>query len=439
MNRCLYCSKPCSETAVFCDGCRVSLLKRQPPLGKVEEASSSPSSAEQEPAIQPAQIVTPPVISLAEDAAETFEEKPTIPISAVSSGSSLVPISPLSLPCSTAALALQRRRVSMSTRVRIALMVLALVGTILLLVNANLPATQAPQYHKVQSAGTTTSATAAALGKTNTPTSPAIMPTSPGTMPTSSATTPTSPATTPASDAFTPGTGTETSTTTPGSGKPWLQLSSLHLAFQYTQGQANPGGQAVTISNADESAFSWQVNAGTSPSWPSVAPVQDNVSASSTGQVVVSVQPAQLTPGVYTSQLSVSATSSTGAPLQNSPQTLTVTLTVLAPCVLEATPSQLSFTALLLQQNPPGKTITLKATGGCGLPVTWTVIADASWVQFSSSSGSDNGSGSSLTVYTHTNSILGSYTAHITLTAVDSNGTVQSSPGTITVTLTVIA
>lgn len=108
-------------------------------------------------------------------------------------------------------------------------------------------------------------------------------------------------------------------------------------------------------------------------------------------------------------------------------------------CVLQAAPTHLSFTATLLQPDPPGQSITLKTTGTCGKPITWTATADASWTQLSSTTGSDNGSGSVLTVYAHSNHVVGIYDAHITLTAVDGNGIrVQSSPQTVSVTLTVI-
>lgn len=108
-------------------------------------------------------------------------------------------------------------------------------------------------------------------------------------------------------------------------------------------------------------------------------------------------------------------------------------------CVLQAAPTRLSFQATPLQPDPPGQSIMLKTTGNCGRPVTWEAIADSSWIQLSSSTGSDNGSGSAVTVYAHSNYVVGVYTGHVTFTAVDSNGiTVQSSPRTISVTLTVI-
>jgi hypothetical protein len=107
--------------------------------------------------------------------------------------------------------------------------------------------------------------------------------------------------------------------------------------------------------------------------------------------------------------------------------------------VLQIAPAHLSFTATLFQPDPPGQSVTLKTTGTCGKPVTWSAGADASWIQLSSSTGSDNGSGSTVTVSVHSNQIIGVYNAHITFSAVDSNGiTLQNSPQTISVTLTVL-
>lgn len=360
MNKCLYCSKPCGTTTIFCAECRASLLKRQHSQGTLEQASSS-----------------------------ALTQAP------------------------------RARRIAIPTQARKVLIVLVIVGTIVLLVEGILLlTTYALQQHSAPSSSTVAAAArgiafsrqtgaTAAPGMTNTP------------------------ASSPASGSPTPGTGT-------GAGKSWLQLSSPHLEFQYTQGRANPVGQSVTISNGDGNVFSWQVNTGSLPSWLSVTPMQGNVLASGSGQMTISVQATQLMPAMYASQLSVKATSSTSAPLQNSPQILTISLIVLAPCALQDTPAHLSFTTTLLQ-NPPGQTITLKTTGGCGLPVTWTATADASWVQLSSTSGGVNGSNNSIVVTTHMNSIPGTYTARIMLTAVDSHGmTVQSNPQAIALTLTVI-
>lgn len=149
------------------------------------------------------------------------------------------------------------------------------------------------------------------------------------------------------------------------------------------------------------------------------------------------------TPGIKTGTGTVTGITSTATPAPGAatptPTSITATPTTPASCALQVAPTHLSFTATLLQPDPPGQSITLKTTGACGKPVTWTATADASWIQLSSSTGRDNGSGSALTVSIHSNQIVGVYNAHITITAVDSNGiTLQNSPQTISLTLTVI-
>src|ERR1700730_6831340 len=285
-------------------------------------------------------------------------------------------------PSPAPAQAAQPRRIFISTRARKVLIIVATVATIMLLVDGVLFTIYTLRQHRSPPSSTKS---LVATGATFSPHTSATM--APGMTNT--------PVSSPASSSPMPGTGT--STTTPGTGKSWLQLSSPDLGFQYTQGQANPVSQSVTIRNGDGNEFLWQVNTGSFPTWLGLTPKQGNVFPSGSGEMTVSVQATQLMPGMYTSQLSVKANSSTGAPLENSPQTLTISLIVLPPCVLQATPAHLAFTTTLLQ-NPPAQTITLKAMGGCGLPVTWTATADASWVQLYSTSGSVTGPNNSIVV-----------------------------------------
>jgi len=110
---------------------------------------------------------------------------------------------------------------------------------------------------------------------------------------------------------------------------------------------------------------------------------------------------------------------------------------------LQVTPSNLSFTATLLQPNPPGQTVTLNEVGHCSYPVTWTAsVVDPSshtWLSISKTSGSDNGSGSTITVNVNaTGILLGVYTGQIMLSATDNGGNkLQNSPQDVSVTLTV--
>ena len=162
------------------------------------------------------------------------------------------------------------------------------------------------------------------------------------------------------------------------------------------------------------------------------------VSGTGRGTGTSSSSPGTTTPGAGTPTPAAGTTT----PGAGTPTPVSVPTSTPSPptsCVLQAAPTHLSFMATILQPDPPGQSITLKTTGNCGKPVTWKATADSSWIQFSSTTGSDNGSGSSVTVYAHSNKIVGAYTAHITVTAVDSSGiTVQGSPQTVSVTLTVV-
>ncbi|HLL80675.1 MAG TPA: hypothetical protein VKT25_14300 [Ktedonobacteraceae bacterium] len=231
------------------------------------------------------------------------------------------------------------------------------------------------------------------------------------------------------------------STSTAGIGNPRLMLSSSQLTFHYVQGNTQPISQSVILQSGDSSAFTWHIQGGSIPSWLTIEPLQGAISARNIGQIGVSVQVSQVPPGTYATALSISGTTGTGEPLQNSPQTLTVTLTVQPPCIFQAAPTTLTFTSSLLQPNPPGQTLTMNTSGNCAASVNWTASTDAAWVQLSSSSGIDTGSGSSISVTIHARGMLvGTYTAHIALVATDSNGAaVPVKPQSITVTLNVTA
>lgn len=239
--------------------------------------------------------------------------------------------------------------------------------------------------------------------------------------------------------------GTSTPTTggtgTPPPGVPMLNISSQKLDFSTTQGQGNPANQSETITNSGGSALNWQVsfNATTAP-WLSIAPMNGGVAASQNEKLAVHVNANGLAPGTYSTEVTVSATNSAGATVAGSPQFFTVTLTVLSPCILQITPNSLTFSVVLLNPNPPDQQVTLSESGNCARPVKWTASVDAKnswWLSVINSSGQDNGS---IEVHVNTQGmIVNKYTGYITIYASGNGGaTVQSSPQTVTVTLTVV-
>ncbi len=117
---------------------------------------------------------------------------------------------------------------------------------------------------------------------------------------------------------------TPTSLPTPQSAVESVSASSIN--FNATQGQANPSGQVVNIVNTGGSSLNWQASVGSS--WLGVTPDKGAVVAGQSEQMTVKVNIAGLTPGSYNAQITVSATDSSGMRIQGSPQTLSVTVSV---------------------------------------------------------------------------------------------------------------
>lgn len=226
------------------------------------------------------------------------------------------------------------------------------------------------------------------------------------------------------------------------------QPSSSALTFSYTQGGTAPSPQNVTFTGTGSCAWplNWVTAPSPMPSWLSLNPSSGSIKASGESAAIqVGVNASTLQPGTYTQQISISATDSAGAQAQGSPRTFSVTLTVLLPCSLQPLPASLAFTAVEGQPpSPSGQTFSISETGGCNYPVSWTAIVDkgsSTWLATTPSSGSDRGSGSTVTAsVTSTSMAPGTYTGQITVSATDSNGVVvQGTPQTIPVTLTITA
>jgi hypothetical protein len=224
--------------------------------------------------------------------------------------------------------------------------------------------------------------------------------------------------------------------------------SSSALTFSYTQGGTAPSPQNVTFTGTGSCAWplSWITTPSPLPAWLSLGPSSGSIKASGDiSTMQVSVNTTGLQPGTYTQPISISATDSSGAHAQGSPQTLTVTLTVLQPCSLQPLPASLTFTAVQGQPpSPSTQTFSISETGGCSYPVSWTAVGDpgsSTWLSIFPTNGSDGGSGSTVTVtISSTNMPPGTYNGQITVSATDSNGVVvQGTPQPIPVTLTITA
>jgi uncharacterized protein (TIGR03437 family) len=97
----------------------------------------------------------------------------------------------------------------------------------------------------------------------------------------------------------------------------FLVAAPLALSFQYTSGAALPAAQSVSINNGGGGTLSWTASSGAY--WAVVSPA----SGSAPGAVSVSMNPANLAAGNYTTTITIAATDTT-----ITPSSVAVTLTV---------------------------------------------------------------------------------------------------------------
>ncbi|HEX7737117.1 MAG TPA: carboxypeptidase regulatory-like domain-containing protein [Ktedonobacteraceae bacterium] len=231
----------------------------------------------------------------------------------------------------------------------------------------------------------------------------------------------------------------------PAAYEPILGASPLSLNFSTIQGQSNPAGQVVTITNNGGSVLKWHISVvqlGTN--WLSALSSGGDVPPGQTGQVTINVDTSGLTPGTYTGQVLLAGTDSRGAPASGSPQAISINLTVQPPCTLaQPSPSALLFTATAGGGNPLAQTVNLTSGGSCAWPVHWSasIVSPASWLTLSASSGSlaSLAQQGAITVGANIGGLQpGTYTTQVRISALDSAGMMASnSPQSFSITLVV--
>jgi hypothetical protein len=218
------------------------------------------------------------------------------------------------------------------------------------------------------------------------------------------------------------------------------QPSSSSLAFTGVQGGTNPISQTVLITGTGNCTWPLVLSVPTpSANWLSVIANSSNINGngqSASFTIGPGASYDTLKANTYSSQVTIAATDSAGTLAQGSPQTISVTLTVLPPCTLSApAPASLSFTIDQGATSTTAQKVALHTSGTCALPVTYTASGN-SWLTLSQPAA-DSGSGSSLSVNVNATSLLaGTITGAIAITANDSNG--NSLTSTIPVTVTVV-
>ncbi|MGZ3615767.1 MAG: BACON domain-containing protein [Ktedonobacteraceae bacterium] len=229
---------------------------------------------------------------------------------------------------------------------------------------------------------------------------------------------------------------------------PIMSASPLSLNFSNIQGQPDPIGQVITITNKGRSPLSWHVMAQPlSPfSWFAVSSTGGIIPEGQSEQVTVHVNTSQLTPGNYVGQITLIGMDAKGNAAPGNPQTIVVNLVIQPPCTLSPpSSSALSFNAVQgASSDPVPQNVLFTATGSCVWPLSWNISAApaANWLTQTGSSGSIGGagqSGSDLIGVNITGLVAGTYTSTLTITANDASGVAaQESTQSFTVTLTIL-
>lgn len=210
-------------------------------------------------------------------------------------------------------------------------------------------------------------------------------------------------------------------------GNPTISLSKTSLSYSGEEGASVPS-QNVGVANAGTGTLSYTTSSDAA--WLTCTPA----SGTAPGTLVVSVNLSGRAPNTYTGHITVSAAGAT-----NTPQTITVTLTVTAPATLSLTgATTIQLAGVVGGVNPP--VMALSASNSTNSDVmTVSPSSDASWLTTSAAITAPG----TLRLTTNIAGLAaGSYTGHVTVAA--SNVTVpsapvQGSPATVTVNLTIYA
>lgn len=208
---------------------------------------------------------------------------------------------------------------------------------------------------------------------------------------------------------------------------------SAGLTFTVGAGATASAAQTITVSSTPV-ALTFTASAATASggNWLSVSPS----SGTTTGTVQVSVNAGSLAVGTYSGTVTITAAGATGSPI-----TYPVTLNVVSPITITATPAVLSFAAILNASAPAAQTVQVGVTAASGatgtsFPFTTTVstATGGNWLSVTPTSGTEPGS---LSVSVNpTGLAAGTYAGTISISSSSTNG---ATPATVNVTLSVSA
>ena len=207
-----------------------------------------------------------------------------------------------------------------------------------------------------------------------------------------------------------------------------LSVAPTSLSFSTAPGGTPPAPQPITLWKGGDRARSYTVR--TMSPWATVTPSSGTL-ASERDQITVTVNPAGLSGGNYTTSVVVAMTGFGGRINRTTiPVSLMVGGTSSTPSI-SLSPSALSFTAVAGGAAPTAQLINLKnPTGGT---LSWTTSDNAAWLSLSAGSGTTTTETDSVSATVNVTGLAaGTYTAAVTISASGAVNTPQVIPVSLT-------
>ena len=199
-----------------------------------------------------------------------------------------------------------------------------------------------------------------------------------------------------------------------------LSVSPANLSFAYQTGGAVPASQPINVTSTSALGYT----ATSSGSWLSVTPANGNTP----GSLTASVNPSGLAAGSYSGTITVTASGAS-----NSPQKVTVALTVTAPTgnpSLNISPGTVSFSYPVGSTTAGTQKVSV-ASSGSALNVN-AVAAGGAWLSVTPASGSTP---ATLTVTANPSGLAaGTYNGTVTVTSSGASNTPQTIPVKLVIT-----
>jgi len=213
---------------------------------------------------------------------------------------------------------------------------------------------------------------------------------------------------------------------------PSIEVDKNSLAFEGTQAltlekpspKANPNSQQFRVRNSGNGTLNYSIT--DNKTWLSTSPT----SGSSTGEwddIAVSVNIAGLAGGTHTGSITI-----TSGDASNSPQVISVDLTILTP-IIELDKTSLSFKGLVEEADPPAQEFKIKNSGVGTL--NYSAEVNKEWLSVSPPTGDSTGEWDDIEVSVNIAGLAGgTHTSSITITS----GDASNSPQVINVDLNIL-